>query len=63
MRIFAKLKKVKEAIPLQTKVMANEEIEKMLDNSSEVLDALHAEFLKSIKASLQKHNETLAKTN
>ena len=34
--------------------MANEEIEKMLDNSSEVLDALHAEFLKSIKASLQK---------
>ncbi len=44
--------------------MANEEIEKMLDNSSEVLDALHAEFLKSIKASLQKHkSETLAKTN
>ena len=34
--------------------MANEEIEKMLDNSSEVLDALHAEFLKSIKASLAK---------
>ena len=28
--------------------MANEEIEKMLDNSSEVLDALHAEFLNFI---------------
>ncbi len=44
--------------------MANEEIEKMLDNSSAVLDATHAEFLKSVKASLQKYkSETLAKTN
>ena len=41
---FAKLKKSKGSHG-ETEVMANEEIEKMLDNSSAVyLDATHAEF-------------------
>ncbi len=44
--------------------MAKEEIEKMLNDSSAIIDKAHTEFLKSVKASLQKYkSETLAKTN